>query len=202
MVVSVIVWGTKVSFGFLFGCLPVNILGSFSVLHPGIAPKIQRCIFLFEPEGSSEDTKQIMSKKMTGPTWTPEQLRFIEWCAIPKYERMPPTQAMLAEQMHTHEENLSRWKRIDGFYEAVTAAYRANLVEYLPSIYGALLRKAEEGHFEHIKLVLELTGEYTKTQKNLNQQDGDVTFRFVVSEAAPARLPPLALPGMDADDDD
>jgi hypothetical protein len=110
---------------------------------------------------------------------------------------------MLAEQMHTHEENLSRWKRIDGFYEAVNAAARANLVEYLPSIYGALIKKADEGHFEHIKLVLELTGEYTKTQKNVNENNGAMLVRFVVEDSASATRPLLLEQGdSDEDDDD
>jgi hypothetical protein len=118
-------------------------------------------------------------------SWTPEQIRFIEWSALPKYERFPPSQEMLAEELNVDRKTLWRWTQIEEFTEAVNAMARVNMVKQLPSIYGALLRKADAGHYEHIKLVMEMTGEYIKQQKNINENEGQMTVRFVVGDAQP-----------------
>ena len=92
--------------------------------------------------------------------WTTNQKRFQEWLATPKSIRTPPTQDMLAQDMGLNAATLSRWRKLDGFQDAVTALARKFLSDDLPDIYGALRREAIKGSFNHIKLSLELSGEH------------------------------------------
>ena len=118
--------------------------------------------------------------------WTPEQWRFIEWRATPKYARFPPNQEMLANEIGVNDTTLYAWSKKEGFNQAVNKLARESLGNNLPHVYGALLREAEAGSFPHIQLILELTGEYIKKQHNVNQSDikGEITLRFVDEEVS------------------
>ncbi len=98
-------------------------------------------------------------------SWTANQLKFMEWLSLPRYDRLPPTQEMFAESIGTTNLTLWRWKKLLGFQEAVNALARATIGTKLPEVYGALLREAEKGSYQHIKLVLELSGDYVETQR-------------------------------------
>lgn len=110
--------------------------------------------------------------------WTADQSKFIEWLATPRYERVPPNQGMLADSMNVDEVTLWRWKKLPGFMDEVNSIVRAGLKLRLGEVYGALLREAERGSYQHIQLVMEMTGEYVKQQKNMNEQSGEVTIVF------------------------
>ena len=110
-------------------------------------------------------------------SWSTNQRKFIEWLATPKYERIPPTQVMFADTIGINAITLTRWKRLSGFREAVNARAREFVGEGLPEVYGALMRKAESGDVNAIKLVLELTGEYVPTQKQ--ETTGEATLRII-----------------------
>jgi hypothetical protein len=69
---------------------------------------------------------------------------------------------------------LSKWKGIDGWQEAVNAIARNAVGEHLPEVYGALVREAEKGSIQHIRTVLELTGELAQTGTG----DNPLTIRF------------------------
>jgi ribosomal protein S19 len=92
---------------------------------------------------------------------------------------------MLAQELHVDEDTLTNWKKREGFQEAVKAAARNSLIDHLPSFYGALIRMADAGHYEHLKLAFEMTGEYVKVNKNINENEGQMTVRFVIGEAQP-----------------
>lgn len=112
-----------------------------------------------------------------------------------KYDRVPPTQGMLAQELGVSEVSLWNWKQLPGFAEQVNETMRSGMKDRLNEVYGALLREAEKGSYHHIKLVLEMAGEYTRVQKNINENTGETTVRFVWGDAAPVRL-------IEADDDD
>jgi hypothetical protein len=95
-------------------------------------------------------------------SWTEKQLKFIEWLSLPRYARTPPTQEMFAETIGVSDLTLWRWKKLDGFQESVNALARQTVGAKLPEVYGALLREAEKGSFPHIKLALELSGDYVE----------------------------------------
>jgi hypothetical protein len=98
-------------------------------------------------------------------TFSAKQIKAIEWLAASKYERTPATQVLLAEQIGVHDKTISRWKKDPDFREAITARARELLGENLSEIYAALNREAEKGSFQHIKLAMEMTGEYTPKQE-------------------------------------
>ncbi len=93
------------------------------------------------------------------------QLKFIEWLATTKYDRHPPTQELLAEELGLNRRTLYRWKKDRELQKAVLQRARELLGDDLPEIYGALRREATQGSFQHIKLALEMTGEYVPTER-------------------------------------
>lgn len=91
------------------------------------------------------------------------QLKLVEWLATPKANHHPPTQELLADEMGINASTIYRWKQGKILQRAVIKRARELIEEDLPEIYGALRREAIAGNFQHIKLSLELTGEYNET---------------------------------------
>jgi hypothetical protein len=120
------------------------------------------------------------------PSWTPDQWKFIEWLASPKYDRLPPNEEMFAASIGVNPVTLWRWKKEEGFQDEVNKLARASLGAKLPALYGALIREAEAGSYQHLQLAFEMTGEYVKQQRNINQSDvkGELTIQFVEAETA------------------
>jgi hypothetical protein len=106
------------------------------------------------------------------------QLRFIDWLASTKYERKPPTQELLAAEMGINPRTLTRWKSMPELSEAVTQRARDLLGDDLPEIYGALRREAIGGSFQHIKLAMELAGEYVERREH----GGELIVRVVYDD--------------------
>jgi hypothetical protein len=118
--------------------------------------------------------------------WTADQLALIEWHATPRYSRIPPTEEMFGQSIGVnHQATLWKWKQIPGFWDKVNERVRENIGKKLPEIYGALIREAESGSFPHIRLLLELAGEYKRVQHNVNQVDGEMRIQFVWGDAQP-----------------
>lgn len=95
-------------------------------------------------------------------TWSPEQIRFQEWLALPRQMRQPATQEALAEELGVHWVTLSKWKKREGFMEAVSELARRHLIAALPDVYGSLVDEAVRGDVAAIKLYLQLLGEVTE----------------------------------------
>jgi len=95
--------------------------------------------------------------------FTARQQKFIEWLSTPNYERYPQTHEELADELGITSRTLRRWKSKPELQEAVRQRIRELLGDDLPDIYGALRKKAKEGNFQHIKLAMEMTGEYVST---------------------------------------
>ena len=115
-----------------------------------------------------------MSEKVT---FTVKQIRFIEWLAAAKADRRPKTQIDLAKEIGVNDKTLTRWKKLPGFRDAVTARARELLGDDLPQIYDALRKEAIAGSYKHIELSFKLTGEFVERHDiNLNVQKGYVGF--------------------------
>ena len=97
--------------------------------------------------------------------WNASQLKAIEWLALPKAERKPKTQTLLAKELGVHETTISDWKKLPGFLGEVTARARFQLKDSMTDIYAALIRAALSEDVAAIKLVMEMSGEYTPRQK-------------------------------------
>lgn len=97
--------------------------------------------------------------------WSPTQWRFIEWLALPKSQRKPKTQALIAVDIGVHETTLSDWKKIPGFMDTVTTLTRNQVRDAMADVYGALVKAAANGDVQAMKLFFEMSGEYTPKQK-------------------------------------
>lgn len=94
--------------------------------------------------------------------WTPEQWALIAWDASPLMERDPITQQGLADQLGVTTRTLQNWRKLPYFRAQVRAIAKKYLEKHLPNIYYALADQASRGSFPHIKLALELMGEYVE----------------------------------------
>jgi hypothetical protein len=110
--------------------------------------------------------------------WTPNQQRFIRWLATPSAMRERHTHAEIAEEIGVTERTLYRWKDLPGLTREVSRLSREMLSDELPEIYGALVRSAKSGSFQHIKLALEVSGEHVDKQEIA----GAATIRVVYDD--------------------
>lgn len=121
-----------------------------------------------------------MSK--TVKPWTRKQLRFIEWLATDRHERIPSTQGALAKELKVAEATLSRWKKRPGFVERVNEMAMAHMHESLPQIFAAVSREAIRGSYQHAKLALELAG-------YLSQQDKANAISIIIERHGISTIP-------------
>ena len=117
--------------------------------------------------------------------WSTNQRRFQEWLALPASMREPRHQGELAQVLRVNDSTLSRWKRLEreledgrteNFQEAVNKIARRYLDSDLPEVFGALREKAREGSHQHIKLYLELDGEYVERRELTGEGGGPIIF--------------------------
>lgn len=99
---------------------------------------------------------------LEGTNWTDNQWALIVWEATPIPVRVPVSLTALATKIGVTDRTLYNWRKLPKFREQVRAIARTYLEQDLPSIYYALSDQAQRGSFPHIKLVLELLGEYTE----------------------------------------
>jgi hypothetical protein len=112
----------------------------------------------------------------------------MEWLATPALLRTPEYQKDLAVELGVSRETLDNWKNTPLFQDEVNKTVRLPLRDKLPEIYASLIKEAEAGSYLHIKLLLEMAGEYTRVQHNINQNNGETTVRFVWGDAEPVAL--------------
>jgi len=92
------------------------------------------------------------------------KLRLVEWLTLTKFERMPATQEALAVEIGVSPITVSRWKNDPMVQDEVKRRVRQELATERGNIYGALIREASKGSFQHIKLALEILGDIGTTQ--------------------------------------
>lgn len=91
-----------------------------------------------------------------------EQQTLQRWLALPKKDRKPKTIELLAFELNVDPATLWRWRRSEGFMDEVKKLIREQLDDDLAEIYSALRRESKKGSFQHIKLSLELSGDYVE----------------------------------------
>ena len=92
--------------------------------------------------------------------WTARQRTFLEWLALPSWERTPVTQGLFAKEIGVHESTLSDWKRLPGFEDELHSMIRARLGDALPDVVGAFKGEAKKGQFQHQRMYFEMLGWY------------------------------------------
>lgn len=93
------------------------------------------------------------------------------WSALPSSERKPATEAEIAAEIGVDDRTLRRWKQLPGFWDGVRDEARANLKGSVGRIYNALIKEAETGSYQHIKLALEMLGEHTDRIQHVTWRD-------------------------------
>lgn len=113
-----------------------------------------------------------MSQTVTD--WTPNQEKFIRWLATPEDLRERRTHADFAESIGVAERTLYRWKELPGLTRAAASLAREMLAGDLPEIYGALVKQAKAGSFQHIKLALEVAEHYVEKHEHSGSGGGPI----------------------------
>lgn len=90
--------------------------------------------------------------------FTADQLRFIEWLALPKAEKKAKTQAAFAKEIGVHQDTLTDWKKLDGFMDLVVQRSRDLIKHAIPDTIAALVRSAKKGSIPAIDRVLTMAG--------------------------------------------
>ena len=110
------------------------------------------------------------------PSLTPRQQRYLEWLALPKGARNPPTRLELANELGVTDRALRKWNRAYNLEERAAEMALGYLVEHVPDVLGALVRGAKRGNHKDIKLFLELTGRYVQKKERIITGDVVITW--------------------------
>ena len=94
-----------------------------------------------------------------------ERLQFIEWLALPSWERKPKTQAQFAKVIHVNPVTLSEWKSDPRMMAEVQKRATDHVRNRRPDVLGAIVRSAVEGNAYSQKLFLQYTEGWTEKQK-------------------------------------
>ena len=86
---------------------------------------------------------------------TAAQRRLVLWLATPQNEGEPKTLDALAAEIGVRPATIQRW-RAHNLDALATQQARMRLLEYVPSVYQTLARKAEDGSHKHIELFMEI----------------------------------------------
>lgn len=114
--------------------------------------------------------------------WTPNQVRFQEWLALPDLERMPLNQRALAKELELNEATLSRWRRLPGFETEVQRLIRENIGDALADVMGAFKAEAKKGSFPHQKMYFEMIGFYTQKQEITGANGAALTIKVIYAD--------------------
>lgn len=99
--------------------------------------------------------------------FTPEEIKYIRWRAVPQPYRQPATKAEFANILGKRPETLDTWSRKEGFWEAVYAQCVDINSDRLPEVMETLTDRAVEGSVQSIKLWLEAMG-FFRPEEDLN----------------------------------
>lgn len=84
-------------------------------------------------------------------------MEYIYWRANP-FERVPPTQAKLAEQLGVSERTLIKWQKLPGFNEAVTTASIEMVKADVPKLLRAGVKHALNGKYQYWAALMRMAG--------------------------------------------
>lgn len=138
-----------------------------------------------------------MAEVSAGKTWTPDQLKFQAWLALPTSARQPKTQKQLAALLEVHEVTLSEWKRLPGFHDAVYDLAMEEIKGELVPVLHAQARLALT-NLDSAKWLFEIAGKWTPTSR---QQHGNVPGETFAVTVDPKPWKDALAPFMPSEDD-
>lgn len=106
----------------------------------------------------------LVAEPTPANSWSPDQLKFQAWLALPKAARTPKTQKELARLLEHDPGTLSDWKLLPGFNDAVYDLAMDVIRGELVSILHAHVKIALED-LDSAKWVFELLGKWSPSKK-------------------------------------
>lgn len=98
-----------------------------------------------------------------------EYIAFVQWTALPTFEREPETQGEFSEKYGVSGKQISRWKQSAEFWEDVSRVRRATMKDEFTDILKALKKNIiQNGRGQDVKVYAQLIGEL--------KEDGDGTL--------------------------
>lgn len=97
--------------------------------------------------------------------WTPDQLKFQAWLALPSAVREPKSQKQLAHLLEHDPATLSDWKRLPGWHDAVYALAIVHVIGELVPVLHAQVKEAKKGSLPHAQWLFEVAGKWTPKQR-------------------------------------
>lgn len=122
-----------------------------------------------------------MSEVAEARTWTPDQLKFQAWLALPAAAREPKTQRALAQQLEYHEITLTEWKRLPGWHDAVYDLAMKHVVGDLVPVLHAQVREAKKGSLPHAQWLFDLAGKWTPTTRQQHSGPSGEPLTFTIA---------------------
>jgi hypothetical protein len=107
-----------------------------------------------------------------------EKLQFIEWLALPSWEREPKTQRQLAKKLRVNEVTLSEWAHSEEVGLAVHKLSMHIARKRRPDVLGAIVRTAVKGNPYAQKLFLQYTEGWAEKQKQETEHTDRVVIDF------------------------
>lgn len=86
----------------------------------------------------------------------PEKIKAAEMCANPDYE----TNKQIVDELSVSKTTFYRWKNQQEFIDLVNSKIDKYTDRELPSIWGALVKEAQDGNTNAIKLYFEMKNKY------------------------------------------
>lgn len=111
--------------------------------------------------------------------WTSDQQRFIAWLALPKAERVPKTQRLLADELGVNEATLSDWKRLTGFIDDVNMLARELVKHDIAEVLGVIRCEAKKANLAYVNMVLSMAG-LAEDVASAGKGPGQLAIREVV----------------------
>ena len=119
---------------------------------------------------------------------TTKQEEVVKWSVESRFTRQE-TQLELALRLNVSPKTIYNWSQKDWFLQAKTALSMHFLSSSISEVMAALVREAERGNIEAIRLVLELLGFTDKSNINSN------VTNIIISEAHNYLNPTEVAPG-------
>ena len=142
--------------------------------------------------GDRPSATSLPAAQTGAKSWTPDQLAFQAWLAVPSAVREPRSQQELARQLERDPATLSSWKKLPGFADAVYVLAVERVVADLVPVLHAQVAQAKKGSLPHAQWLFELVGKWSPKQR-LEHTGGTGGPLRIVIETVDDRGPPDVL---------
>ena len=119
---------------------------------------------------------------------TEEQKVYALWLSLPKSERKPKTQGLLAKELDVTEMTLSRWKKLPAIQAEIDRTHLHYLKDRMGDLYRALVDHAVNGkHPKYMEMAFQLAMEqFGKKEVNVTLSKEDAAAMSTEDLAAKA----------------